>query len=577
MKKLTILFLLLLAFASLTKANTYYVSATSSNNSNNGTQNSPWATLQYAANLAKPGDSIMVRSGTYVGFVMGWDGYQSGTVSKRIVFKAESGATITSKNNKTADGINLEGASYITIDGFTITNTGGSITRAGIRCVQDTGVIVRNNTIDGMGTWGILTGFSENIIIENNKSSHAGSQHGIYFGNSADHPVIRNNICFGNGGCGIHMNADSVQGGDGIITDALVEGNIIYDNGLLGGAAINMDGIQNSKVINNLLYNNHAGGISVFQIDGRQPSKNNLFYNNTVIMPANGRWAMNITSASSGNTLLNNIFLSYHNFRGGIVIDAQSLIGFKSDYNAIIDRFSADGDNTIIALAAWRTKTGQDLHSVTVSNTELFVNAASNDYHLKAACKAINTGTSTISSLVLHDLENHIRPMGTGFDIGCYEFVEGVLTYTLTVNGGSGSGSYTAGQIINITANTPGSEQTFDKWTGDITGIANNTAASTTIIMPSSNITITAAYKNAENKIDNDILEIDLYPNPVIDVLNINRQGTVSIYDLKGVLQMQNRTTNDESKIDVSILQSGIYIIKINTQGTIMTRKFIKK
>ncbi|MFI5163960.1 MAG: right-handed parallel beta-helix repeat-containing protein [Bacteroidia bacterium] len=411
-------------FISSAQATTYYVSNSGNNNNTGLAQNLVFATLQYAADKTKPGDSVIVISGNYVGFVMGWNGYQSGTPSKRITFKAQPGATITSKNGSTADGINLEGASYITLDGFTVTNAGASITRAGIRCVVDTGVIVSNNVIDGMGTWGILTGFSESIIIEKNKCSHSGSQHGIYFGNSADNAIIRYNTCFSNAGCGIHMNSDASQGGDGIIKNALVEGNILYDNGSPGGgAAINMDGIQNSKVINNLLYNNHASGITAFQTDGLEASKNNLFYNNTVVMPSDGRWAIQITDGSTGNSVYNNVVLSYHSFRGGISIDNASLTGFKSDYNAVINRFSADGQNTTITLANWQSQTGQDQHSFVVTNTELFVNGAGNDYHLALGCKAIDAGTALVSSVVTNDLDGNSRPQGSGFDIGAYEYM----------------------------------------------------------------------------------------------------------------------------------------------------------
>ena len=40
-----------------------------------------------------------------------------------ITFKANEGVVIASRNAKTADGIDIEGASYIVIDGFTITNS----------------------------------------------------------------------------------------------------------------------------------------------------------------------------------------------------------------------------------------------------------------------------------------------------------------------------------------------------------------------------------------------------------------------------------------------------------------------
>ena len=45
---------------------TYYVSSQIGNNNNVGTsQNAPLASLQAAANVVKPGDTIQVMNGTY--------------------------------------------------------------------------------------------------------------------------------------------------------------------------------------------------------------------------------------------------------------------------------------------------------------------------------------------------------------------------------------------------------------------------------------------------------------------------------------------------------------------------------
>lgn len=275
---------------------THYVAPPpTGNDSYNGSSTAPWTTLQHAADNVAAGDTVIVRAGTYIGFQMGWDQPENGTAQKMIVFKADPNVIINDKNSKTADGIDLEGANYICIDGFTVKNTKGTISRAGIRAVTDTGVIIRNNVVDSCGTWGIFTGFSENILIENNSTSRSVLQHGIYFSNSADNPVIRGNKSFSNYGCGIHMNGDVSQGGDGIISNALVEDNIIWDNGEGGGGSgINCDGVQNSRFQNNLLYNNHASGISLYQGDAAEPAKSNIVVNNTIIEASDARWCLNI-------------------------------------------------------------------------------------------------------------------------------------------------------------------------------------------------------------------------------------------------------------------------------------------
>jgi parallel beta-helix repeat protein len=396
---------------------TFYV-ATTGDDSANGSIGTPWKTIQRAVQNVQPGDLIVVHPGRYAGFVLGWDGAQNGTSANPIVIQGEPGAIIDSRNARTADGINLEGASYVVIEGFTLTN-GGTITRAGIRSVTNQGVVIRNNHIDNMGRWGILTGFSNNVTIEGNVTSRSQAEHGIYVSNACVNPVVRNNQVWGNAANGIHMNGDLSQGGNGLILNALVENNVIYDNGRMGGSGINGDGVQNSKILNNVLYNNHASGISLYRIDGADASRNNLIVNNTILMASDGRWALNIQNASTGNTVVNNILYTQHAFRGSIDISADSLSGLLSDYNVVMDRFTVD-DSAVETLAQWGHSSGQDRHSLIAVPAALFLNAAGNDYHLAATSPARDAGITRAE--VPNDRDGVRRPVGSAYDIGAYEF-----------------------------------------------------------------------------------------------------------------------------------------------------------
>ena len=62
--------------------------------------------------------------------------------------------------------------------------------------------------------------------------------------------------------------------------------------------------------------------------------------------------------------------------------------------------------------------------------------------------------------------------------------------YTLTVVGGSGSGSYLPGTIVVITADTPPNGQTFAGWSGF--PVANSNASITTLTMPAAEVTVFA-------------------------------------------------------------------------------------
>ena len=69
-----------------------------------------------------------------------------------------------------------------------------------------------------------------------------------------------------------------------------------------------------------------------------------------------------------------------------------------------------------------------------------------------------------------------------------------VTSYTLAVNGGSGSGSYAQGSNVQITANGAPSGSQFAGWTGMTSTVANAALATTTAWIPASNISVTATY-----------------------------------------------------------------------------------
>jgi parallel beta helix pectate lyase-like protein/List-Bact-rpt repeat protein len=449
---------------------TFYVDP-AGNDSAAGSITSPWRTLQKAANTVRAGDLVIVRAGHYAGLYL----TTSGTATDPITFRGDPGAIVDTRNPTTPDGINLEGASYVVIESFTVTG----VPRAGIRAVLNHHVTIRGNTGDLNGRWGILTGFSDDLLIEDNTMSRSQAEHGIYVGNSGDRPVIRGNVVWGNNANGIHMNGDLSQGGDGIISGAIVEGNIIHDNGVAGGSGINCDGVQSSIIRNNLLYNNHASGISLYQIDGGQPARNNQVLNNTIVMASDARWALNIQNASTGNVVRNNILYNQQSFRGSVAISADSLPGFVSDTNVVMDRFSTDGGDTRVTLAAWRSMTGQDTHSIIATPATLFANFAGNDYHLSVTSPARDAGG--VLGNVTDDLEGAPRPQGSAFDIGAYEFPAApapvALGVTRTGNGSvtsapagincgsTCSATFAPGTSVTLTA-TPASGSVFTGWSG---------------------------------------------------------------------------------------------------------------
>lgn len=418
--KLTLAFFIALLLGTANAAD-YYVSNTGDDD-DPGSLSQPWQSLQHAVDSVNPGDTVWVRGGNYAGAHM----TQSGTEQARIALRAFPGESpaIVSDNAFTPDGLNLEGASYVTVEGFRVDGRG----RAGIRAVLCQHVTIRANITDLNSRWGIFTGFCDDLLIEANITSNSLIEHGIYVSNSADRPEVRNNLIFGNHANGIHFNGDASQGGDGIISDAIIEKNIIFDNGLGGGSGINLDGVQDSVVRNNLLYDSHASGISLYQIDGGGPSTGNKILNNTVLQDADGRWALNIQDGAINNQVSNNILYNHHPFRGSIDISTDSLSGLVSDHNVVMHRFTTDGGTTILDLTQWQMVTAQDSHSLIAVPTELFEDATS-DFRLPDDSPAVDSGMPLAE--VSDDLLGTMRPLGLEFDIGAYEgndvlFVDGL-------------------------------------------------------------------------------------------------------------------------------------------------------
>jgi Right handed beta helix region len=400
---------------------------------NAGDAGAPWATLQHAAEEVGPGDTVLVWSGDYAGFQL----ETSGTSQSRITFRSAPGETVHIAADRPGglDGINLEGASHVTIQGFHVAGR----TRTGIRAVLCDHVTIRGNVLEDNGVWGVLTGCCDDLVIEGNYAAGSIDEHGIYVSNSGDRPLVRGNVIVGNDKNGIHMNGDlevdceGATAQDGVISFAVVEGNTIVDNGDHGGSGINCDGVQDSVIRNNLVHSTHASGISLYRTNGGAPSHRNQVLGNTVLVAADGRWALNVQNGSTGTTVRNNILFSEQSYRGAMDVCVTCLDGFTSDRNAVENRFTLDGGDTVLTLAQWRTATGQDLNSFVLADATalaaLFVDPAGGDFHLADGSPALDAGEAIPD--LRFDLERSQRPQGSGWDVGAFEgagviFVDGI-------------------------------------------------------------------------------------------------------------------------------------------------------
>ncbi|SDR87538.1 Por secretion system C-terminal sorting domain-containing protein [Polaribacter sp. KT25b] len=80
--------------------------------------------------------------------------------------------------------------------------------------------------------------------------------------------------------------------------------------------------------------------------------------------------------------------------------------------------------------------------------------------------------------------------------------------------------------------------------------------------------------------VDNDLLNIKMYPNPTTNTLNISAVNTIKnaqIYNVLGKKVKSLDINKNSESIDVSNLASGIYLIKYQVSNAVGTAKFIKE
>src|SRR5690606_41771838 len=76
------------------------------------------------------------------------------------------------------------------------------------------------------------------------------------------------------------------------------------------------------------------------------------------------------------------------------------------------------------------------------------------------------------------------------------------------------------------------------------------------------------------------LIDLSIYPNPVKEVLTLNTSGEVvgkiaTVFDLNGKKILNVKLNNNS--LDVSSTAPGMYMLRVEAQGKITTRKFLKE
>lgn len=394
----------------------YHVSM-NGNDSNNGLSlSAALRTIQAATDRVRAGDSVLVYNGNYTGF--DHRDKQNGQAGKPIVYFAKGDQVVISTGYYRNNGINIENNDYIHIIGFKVRK----MIREGIRAVLADHIAIRNNDCDSCFR-GIFTGYTDDIIVEHNICTRSHGEHGIYISNNSDRAVVRYNSCSFNKASGIQFNPDLSSGAPGYSEDAVITHNIVFEN--KRGAGLNLQGLSRALVANNLIYNNHeASGITLFHGDASKGCSDVMVYHNTIVVPADGRWGIHILDDAERISVLNNVIINRHAWKGAIALQKNSYIqkNISSDYNYVSDKFCEIDDGCSKSLSFWQSL-GYDQHSIKAAENlnSVFINFNSNDFRPAENSALLDAGSAGVSVQIRDDLNGLPRPQGKGYDIGCYE------------------------------------------------------------------------------------------------------------------------------------------------------------
>jgi nitrous oxidase accessory protein NosD len=321
--------------------------------------------------------------------------------------------------------------------------------------------------VSGEGPASVLRGFT--LQRGDAGTAHGFDGGGVRIANSS--PTIEGNTITGNRAC------DSGAGIDVDFSSARIEGNIITNNsqfgcsGGVGGGGVSVGGAGQAQIIDNVIMGNSwgssGGGITLFAA-GSPTIRGNVIRANSASNSGGGMWIVNqsdalivqnvitgnqagqgggiywlVPSGARGPLLVNNTIAGNQGQGSGIFaagFDAQAqlfnniVVGASGQSAVYCDQFYDPAppvfrSNNVFspAAAAFGGSCGDPSGtSGNLSADPLFVDPASNDYHLAAGSPSIDAGDNSAPELPSRDVDGDPRVMNGRVDQGVDEFLGAV-------------------------------------------------------------------------------------------------------------------------------------------------------
>lgn len=427
-------------------ANAYYVDVDHPNasDSNPGTEDLPWESIDHAAGTLEAGEIVYIKEGIYLGDV---DVENSGTRGNEIVFSAYPG---DERKAVIYDGMfSIRGESHIKVLGLKVEKSDhrgfyveGPEDPDGPPSENIT--FANNHTYDtyssAFSVWGRPyekdPGNFVNVrdlVIENNlieKANNGGHNENITLAMGVVNAHVRYNE--------ITTGGDPSNGGEGIdfkdgVRDSYIYGNLIHG---LNRRGIYVDGgrteggfANNIHIYGNIVYNDPSSAIMVSS-EGVGDVDGVYIYNNVVVGAGQNGIGVYDHPRGRGISTVKNIAI----FNNTVVDGGRDGSGWGN-----IGTNHPEAENMLIRNNVTWGGNGFDIKGegdtivednlcresfCEVRSNPQFINPtfdlATADYRLQADSPAIDAGSSVDAPAF--DFDGRARPQGSGIDLGAYEY-----------------------------------------------------------------------------------------------------------------------------------------------------------
>jgi hypothetical protein len=405
-----------------------------------GTLEAPLRTLQAAADRTRPGDTVLVRGGTYSvdAEISQVDIRTSGTAENWIRYANYPGETplIVFRSLR---GFRVAGASYIVIEGFSFDGQSQHVDPAAATAHAEsftgedhsqthfftTGIrlegnddttnpvyphhhIIRNNCFVHCAGGGIASARADYVLIERNTVAYSGyyspwGTSGISIWQSAN--IIRDNLCYENDNKVRFWMIKKFSDGNGIIVDALATDQKIIKDGYAEP--------YNGRVLiaNNLCIRNGGRGINLYESDHIDVYHNTLVENGT----RPGVHSELEIGRVADCRVFNNIFAS--------AADHRPITGYQSKAVTLSHNLFSGDRISDFPLGAKNLSTAPTfvapLPPLAKTAAAVGFDPAVHDYRLAAGSVGLAAG-SPAHALAL-DITGAARPAGQAPDLGAYQ------------------------------------------------------------------------------------------------------------------------------------------------------------